>query len=911
MQLIVAEKPSVARDLARVLGVRPAGQHSFEGNGRVITWCIGHLVELDEPASYDPRWKAWRLDTLPMLPAEFRLRPSKHAAQQLRVVTRLLRERRFTSVVNACDAGREGELIFRYVHQFAGGGPPIQRLWISSLTDEAIRRGFAALRPGAQFDALGDAARSRSEADWLVGMNATRAITARGREAGHTALYSIGRVQTPTLAMLVGREQAIRAFVPRAYWEIRGDFRTAGGHRFSGGWRHVNVARLGTAALAEAICARDRMHGAAADALGPRVERIRARTVREPAPMLFDLTSLQRTANRRFGFSAARTLELAQALYERHKVLTYPRTDSRHLSSDVVPELPALFAALAALPDYAPFAAELVAHPPRPGRRIVDDTKVHDHHAIIPTGKAVRDGLDRDERRLFDLVVRRFLGVFFPDAEFAVTEVWIRVGAADGTAIASGGPDRPADSEPPVLDTLPPVPDRYFARGRVRLAAGWQEVVGITEDHRGGADRDDAESSAILPPLVEGQPLDGAFVPLAKQTTPPHRYTEATLLGAMESAGKAIDDEALRAAMKDCGLGTPATRAAVIETLLKRDYIVRAKQQLVPTALGIGLIDALPVASLSSPELTGTWEARLARIARGDESRAVFMADIARYVADTVDAIRGSSPPAARDLPPIGACPRCRSTVVERAREFACTGTCGFAMRNRVAGRAITAALAGVLFEHKRSQVVHGFRSKAGKTFAAILVLDDQGELRFEFGNADHARAPASEPSRRERSPGKRASGDRPAASRGHAASDEGTRRRAGPRSPTKAAPIERKAGPRSPGTGAAPIDRTSEARRRHAASAVAGELACPRCRSGTLIAGARGWGCSRWRDGCGFVVWFETAGRRLSAAQLRDLVTRGKTRKARFAPARGAEVDGRLVLDPSADGGSARFEPA
>jgi DNA topoisomerase-3 len=984
VQLIIAEKPSVARDLARVLGVRPQGQHDFEGDAWVITWCIGHLVELDEPAAYDSRWKAWRLDTLPMLPTEFRLRASKHAAPQLRAVAGLLRERRFTSVINACDAGREGELIFRYVYQYAGGGPPIRRLWISSLTDDAIKRGLAALRPGTQLEALGDAARSRSEADWLVGMNATRAITARGRDAGHEALYSIGRVQTPTLAMIVERERAIRAFVPRDYWEVRGAFRTADGQRFEAGWRHGKLARLATAPLAEEIVTRDRAHASAKAPLGPRVERVRARTVREPAPLLFDLTSLQRTANRRFGFSAARTLEIAQALYERHKLLTYPRTDSRHLSTDVVPELPALFTAIAELPDYAAFATPLLAQPPRPNRRIVDDTKVHDHHAIIPTGKGVRlEALDRDERRLFDLVVRRFLGAFYPDAELAVTEVWIRVGGPgappDARTEAGAGPrggrgelegpggerdgsrgelergrgesggtrgpsersneherdrserdggrgdDEPrrtdprnSDAEVPLVRSLPPLPDRYLARGRVRIAAGWQEVAGIDgEDKRGDrGDRED-DSSAVLPPLIEGQALDGAFKSMAKKTTPPARYTEASLLGAMESAGKAIDDEALRAAMKDCGLGTPATRAAIIETLLRRHYIERSKQQLVPTSLGINLIEALPVASLASPELTGSWEARLARIARGEESRAAFMADIARYVADMVDAVRGSTPPAAPDdAPPISPCPRCGSGVVPRPRAFACTGTCGFVMRNRVAGREITAALAGVLMSAKRSQVLGGFRSKAGKPFSAALILDDSGELRFDFSQGNEQDGAGSDRSDDDTqdAPGRsslpRAASPRerkPRAMRttrgtGATASQRPTDARASTTSDrrTRGAALQRTNAPRA----STRADRPRQPRLQP------DQLACPRCASGTLLAGNRGWGCTRWREGCRFVIWFETAGRRLTTVQLRDLVTRGKTRKSRFEPEDGREADGRLVLEPAVDGG-ARFEPA
>ncbi|HEU0031230.1 MAG TPA: DNA topoisomerase [Kofleriaceae bacterium] len=788
MQLIVAEKPSVARDLARVLGVRASGKHCFEAERHVITWCVGHLVELEEPAAYDERWKPWRLDTLPMLPAELRLRAAKHARDQLRAVTQLLRDKRFGSVINACDAGREGELIFRYVYQYARSRLPVLRLWISSLTDDAIRRGFAALRPGAQLDPLGDAARCRSEADWLVGLNATRAVTVRGRFAGHEALYSIGRVQTPTLAMLVEREREIAAFVPRPYWEVRGQFRTAADERFAATWRHGAVGRLGSAPLAGAIVERDRAHGRAADPDGPRVERVRQKTTREPPPLLFDLTSLQRTANRRFGFSASRTLELAQALYERHKIVTYPRTDSRHLSSDVVGELPGMFGALAQLPEYAAFANPLLANPPHPGRRIVDDTKVSDHHAIIPTGHAIRpDALDRDERRLFDLIARRFLGAFYPDAEFAVTEAWIRVGPGTTaldvprSAEPAARTPEPGDHERPILEQLPPLPDRYHVRGRVRLVAGWQAVAGFDGGERS---READDPPASLPALVEGQPLDGTFEALAKQTTPPPRYTEATLLGAMESAGKSFDDEALRAAMKDRGLGTPATRAAIIETLLRRGYIVRDKQHLVATPFGSNLIAALPVASLASPELTGAWEARLARIARSEDTRAAFMADIARYVTDLVDAIRSAPPPAP---PPPGSAPPPRS------------------------GRG-----------KRRVGRERGSSSSSSRT---------QPPVRIE-----------------------------------------------------KAARATKRVDAKAP-------------------------LACPRCQHGNLIAGSRGWGCTRWREGCRFVIWFETAGRKLSASQLRDLVTRGKTRTATFRPERD-EIDGHLVLDVTADNGAARFRP-
>jgi len=789
MQLVIAEKPSVARDLARVLGVRATGRHSWEGSGRVITWCIGHLVELDEPAAYDARWKAWRLDTLPMIPDRFKLRAVPGTRDQLRVVRDLLRDRRFSEVVNGCDAGREGELIFRYVYELAGSRLAVRRLWISSLTEEAIRDGFARLRPGAQYDALADAARCRSEADWLVGMNATRAVTISFRRAGapreaKPPVYSIGRVQTPTLAIIVRREQAIRAFQPRDYWEVRGTFATAARHTgdtdtFVAQWmapadtRKRSATRFGERPFAEQVVERARAHAAAAHPAGPIVERVTQKVSREPPPLLFDLTSLQRTANRRYGLSASRTLEAAQALYERHKIATYPRTDSRHLPEDLAGELPKLFSGLAKLPVYAPFAEPLVAAAPvAPARtrRIFDASKVHDHHAIIPTGKVPNlDALSSDERRIFDLIARRFLGAFHPDAEIALTEVVVRVGEPDGAApaAATGTP------EDAFIAALPPPPDRFVARGRVCLVAGWQAVAGFEDDKASAGVRDKAKApvagdQARLPPLSEGQRLDGRFDVLDRQTRPPPRHTEATLLGTMESAGREIEDEALRAAMKDTGLGTPATRAATIETLLKRKFIAREGKLLVATPTGIALIERLPVPTLASPELTGAWEARLARISRGQEARAAFMADIARYVRETTDSIRGARPaPAA----PAAAATTTAPTTARTTPTTATTTT-----------------------------------------------------------------APATTPA-----------------------------------------------------------------------------LRCPRCKQGTLMTGRRGWGCTRWREGCPFVVWFEVAGRRLTAAQLRDLVQKGKTRKSKWAPrGEGSTVAGHLILDLAAtpnDGGGARFQ--
>jgi DNA topoisomerase-3 len=762
VQLVIAEKPSVARDLARVLGVRPSGKAYFESSDRVITWCIGHLVELEEPASYDGRWKAWRMDTLPMVPAEFKLRAVPGTRDQLKAVCELLRDGRFRAVVNACDAGREGELIFRYVYQLAGSRLPIERLWISSLTDEAIRHGFAALKPGRELEALAAAARCRSEADWLVGLNATRAVTLRHRRGENSTLFSIGRVQTPTLAILVEREKQIRAFVPDDYWLLKAEFSTGSGGRFPATFALGKLGRFATGQLAEAVRDRDAEHAAAQDPVGPRVESLKQTKTREPPPLLFDLTSLQRTANKRFGLSAKATLEAAQALYERHKVLTYPRTDSRHLSSDMMKEMEKVVGGVGKIADYAGFAQALLDHPPAMGKRVFDDSKVSDHHAIIPTGRPVDPkSLGRDEQRIFDLVVRRFLGVFYPDAEFAHTEAVVRVGP-DGSSAAPGS----GDEEKTTITALPPLPDRYLARGKVRLVAGWQEVAGFGDDEDGvksgkkgkRKDDDDEEASGSLPPLGEGERLSGSFAVLAKKTKPPARHTEATLLSAMENAGKLVDDEELRAAMRDSGLGTPATRAAIIETLLKRGFVVREGKHLVPTPMGIGLLDALPVQSLASPELTGSWEARLARIARGQDSRPAFMADIAAYVKEVVDAIRKAAPMA--ELPPAPA-PVHSDRAGRRSR--------------RAGGKAVAA---------KRTPT---------------------------------ASTPAT---------------SRPPAAR------------------TEAAP----AAPAKAGQGI-------------------GNLACPACHQGHLIAGKRGWGCSRWREGCKFVVWFEEDGKRRSEADLREIV--------------------------------------
>jgi DNA topoisomerase-3 len=657
-KLILAEKPQVARDLAKVLGVSGRSDGALTSERYVITWCIGHLVELCEPHEYDPAWKPWRIDRLPMLPKPFKLRPIRTSLRQWKVVRELLRSRSFAAVINACDAGREGELIFRLCYELAGCRLPIERLWISSLTEQAISQGLSSLRPGREFDNLASAARCRTEADWLVGMNATRAVTV-WRRGADSVLCSLGRVQTPTLGIMVQREQQIRRFVPCDYFEVqarlrRRDAKPPDSVTFVALFQHGKHKRLATRDLADLLVQRD----TPAEAI---VESVEEKKLREPPPLLFDLTSLQRTCNRRFGWSAQHTLSQAQRLYEAHKLLSYPRTDSRHLGRDLIPQLPRLFAAVAESPVYARFATSLAQV--LPPRRVFQDQKVTDHHAIIPTTTTLTAArlaaLSGDERKLHDVVVRRFLGVFYPDAEFAQTTLLIRVDAVGEPSVGPVLPVLPllVDAEGR-LPTLPPPPDRYQAQGKQRLVAGWQEVAGLegdgpvrrkgSEDSDGGDDEgEEPLQNQLLPRLREGERVVGDFSVLAKQTRPPPRYSDASLLSAMESAGKQLDDEELRRIMKDTGLGTPATRASVIETLISRRYIDRRGKQLWPTELGMDLIGKLPEASLASAELTGQWEARLNRMARGEDSAADFMTSIVTYVEQLVGKVRGTPPPAA------------------------------------------------------------------------------------------------------------------------------------------------------------------------------------------------------------------------------------------------------------------------
>src|SRR5437868_129459 len=669
MRLVVTEKPSMGRDVAAALGATRRGEGFIEGPSDIVTWCVGHLVELDDPESYDERLRLWRLEDLPILPDVFKYHASQRTLEQFKVIRSLLSREDVATVVNAADAGREGELIFDLVYTLARCRKPVERLWISSLTRDAILEGFRALKPAEEYRGLRDSAHARQRADWLVGINATRAETLRARRAGHQGVYSLGRVQTPTLALIVERDAEIAHFVPRDYFEVEALFRAPGGD-YAGRWFGRDGSRFDNKTDAERV---------ARKVEGTRgvVQSVEKKAVRERPPLLHDLTSLQRAANTRYAFTAARTLELAQTLYEK-KFITYPRTSSRPPSSSVAEELEAHVRATRVGP-YVAFIEKILSKgKPKLTSRHVDDKKVTDHHAVIPTKQRVEpSALSPDEKRIYDLVARRFLAAFFPDAELERTTV---------VTVAEG--------------------ERFITRGTVVLNAGWREVEPPARDARrqtdGDAKHSDAKNSdddgkkssegskssredgakksvddedeegAELPPLKAQDPADVLKAEaVAKQTKAPPRYSESSLLGAMETAGRKVEDEELRLAMKDAGLGTPATRAAIIETLLKREYVVREKKSLVATPKGAALIRMLPSQLLKSAELACRWEQKLSRIARRELAFDDFMAEVRTMVTELVSQIAGSEVERApvggdahaRQLPrPEGAhdCPKCR-----------------------------------------------------------------------------------------------------------------------------------------------------------------------------------------------------------------------------------------------------------
>ncbi|HEY7075650.1 MAG TPA: DNA topoisomerase 3 [Solirubrobacteraceae bacterium] len=724
--LVIAEKPSVGRDLVAALpGAFTKHEGYLESGDHVVTWAVGHLVQLAEPDEYDAKYKKWRMADLPIIPDRFRLVVrDERSRKQMGVITKLLRRDDVDGVVNACDAGREGELIFAWTYEKAGAKKPVQRLWLSSMTAQAIKQAFGTLRPGAELAKLEEAARSRSEADWIVGMNATRAATIRLRSSFDGAV-SLGRVQTPTLAIVARREEEIRAFQPEAYWVVDATFEpTAGepGRRYGGRFHREGGPRLPSAEEAAAVVA-------AVEGRDGVIAKLETSTRRERAPLLYDLTSLQRDANTRYGFTARRTLAAAQRLYEDHKALTYPRTNSRYLPSDMAGEIKPIAQLVGTVSEYARAAAYVTGLDVLPLGRVVDDAKVTDHHAIIPTRSEHRlDKMSDDDRRVYDLVARRFLAVFHPEAVWENTRLETEV---EGHV--------------------------FRTRGRVLLEAGWRAAYGEVEE-RAADSEDDEGASQQLPKLARGEAVATLDVASEeKETKPPRRYSDASLLDAMETAGKWVDDDELREAMKDSGIGTPATRAAIIERLIDVGYIEREGRSLVCTEKGLSVIRLLGEHPLTSPSLTGDWEHRLARIEHGEEPREAFMHDIAAFAGETVHELDTRLKEVRIPRANLGPCPVCGRDIVENRKGFSCWSRedpgCGFVIWKAKAGKTLPAAVARELIERGRTKApVTGFKGRSGRSFRARLALmqTEDGKWRVEFDEPwarEGARPPEGEES--------------------------------------------------------------------------------------------------------------------------------------------------------------------
>jgi DNA topoisomerase-3 len=732
--LLVAEKPSVGQDLARVLpGPFKKQEGYLEGPDHVVTWAVGHLVQLAEPEAYNAKFKSWRMADLPIVPDRFKLEVrDERSRKQMTVVTKQLGREDVDEVVNACDAGREGELIFAYLFEKAKGKKPVKRLWLKSMTNAAMKEALGALRPSEEFELLEQAARSRSESDWIVGMNATRAATIRLRSSFDGAV-SLGRVQTPTLAIVARREEEIKSFKPEPYWLVDATFaagpldgESAGERVYIGHFAAppgspgtTKGPRIGTEQEALAIVG-------ACEGRPGTITKLEKKEQREKAPMLYDLTTLQREANNRYGFSAKRTLAAAQRLYEEHKALTYPRTSSRYLTTDMVEEIKPIAELVGAHSEYKKGADYVVGLDVLPLGRVVNDEKVTDHHAIIPTRSEHNlEKMGSDDRRVYDMAVRRFLAVFHPEAVFENTRI-------ETTVLPAAEQDGAGHV--------------FRTRGKLLQVPGWRgvydEVAADAKgaDAKGDGDEEDETDQQLPRLLADEQVQTRKIESTRKETKPPRRYSDASLLGAMETAGKLVDDDELRETMKESGIGTPATRAAIIERLITVGYIERDGRALVATEKGLNVIRLLNEHALTSPELTGSWEQRLGKIERGEDSRKQFMSDIAGFAQDTVkkldETLKDVRIPRAR----LGPCPVCGHEIVENRKGYSCWARedpgCGFVIWKSKAGKTLPLAIAKELIKTGyTAQAVTGFRGRSGRSFRAHLALSqtDEGKWRVEF----------------------------------------------------------------------------------------------------------------------------------------------------------------------------------
>ena len=734
--LVIAEKPSVAQDIVRAItptaGKFEKHDEYFESDEWLVTSAVGHLVEIQAPEEFDVKRGKWSFANLPVIPPYFDLKPIDKTKTRLNAIVKLAKRKDVNALVNACDAGREGELIFRLIQQYASSKHPVKRLWLQSMTPAAIREGFESLRSEKQMQGLADAARSRSEADWMVGINGTRAMTAFNSRDGGFFLTTVGRVQTPTLSVVVEREEKIRKFVSRDYWEIHATFLAEAGEYpakwFDPKWKKAAANADNAEPDAELKADRvwtEREALAIAEAVRGKAATVteESKPTTQAAGLLFDLTSLQREANGKFGFSAKTTLSIAQSLYERHKALTYPRTDSRALPEDYLPVVKQTFEMLAdsGMKHLAPHAATAIkGNYIKPSKRIFDNAKVSDHFAIIPTLQAP-SGLSDAEQKLYDLVVRRFMAVFFPSAEYLVTT---RISQSVGHS--------------------------FKTEGKVLVKPGWLAIYG-KEAADEVADAKDGDKGQSLVPVKPGEMVRAEVVEAkGLKTRPPARYSEATLLGAMEGAGKTIDDDELREAMQEKGLGTPATRAATIEGLIAEKYMLREGRELIPTAKAFQLttlLRGLGVEELSKAELTGEWEHKLAQMEHGKLSRETFMAEIAAMTENLVNKAKGyDKDTIPGDYATLSApCPNCGGVIKENYRRYTCTGKkgddgCGFSFGKTPAGRTFEVAEVEQFLRDKKIGPLDGFRSKAGWPFTAEMVIKFDEEtknykLEFDFGD--------------------------------------------------------------------------------------------------------------------------------------------------------------------------------
>lgn len=781
--LVLAEKPSVARDIARVLNCRGSAEGYIEGENYVVTWCIGHLVQLCEPEEYDIKYKKWSFDTLPIIPEKFKLKPNSNTYKQFKIVKGLMASSDIDKIICATDAGREGELIFRYTYNLSGCKKPFDRLWISSMTDSAIKDGFNKLKSGSEYDNLYYSAKCRSESDWLVGMNASRAFSLK-----YNANLSIGRVQTPTLALLVNRHIERTNFKPEDYFEVKALY-----EGFSGIWfdEATRETKIFDKAKAQQIA--DKVKGK----IGI-IKDIKQEQKKDPAPQLFDLTELQRACNRKFGFPAAKTLDIVQNLYEK-KLVTYPRTDSKYLSQDIIPTLRDRINAVRN-PDLKDVVEYINKKPDlNLGKRYVDDTKVSDHHAIIPTEQAANlNSLQAEEKKVYDIITRRFLAVFLSPYEYTITNII--------TSVEN---------------------ELFLSKGKTIQKLGW---MGLYKDDKKTED-EEAGDEQILPLLNPGEGINVRDVKLEeKKTKAPSLYTEATLLSAMEHAGRFIDDEELKEQLKEGGLGTPATRAAVIERLIKVGYVVREKKNLVPTEKGINLISIVPN-EIKSPELTGKWEKALSQMARGQYSSEKFMTSIINYSrflieeASRVKAVQFQRENNAKAKHPIGKCPACGAAVFETSRGWSCSkwkeNGCKFSLWKEdkglgYFGKKLTQIMVRELLKKGRSHAKGLINPKDKQKFDRDVILVHENQywnIRVDF---DSSKGTADE------------NGEKP----------------------EKKNPIPT-------------------------------EHICPSCREGHLALSVsdkfKGWGCDRWKEGCKFSIPAELCGIKLDG-YLEALVNTGQT---------------------------------